>query len=195
MTGKFRKLYMLITIAVVSGIFTSTSANAGMMEFQGVSFSSSWTGDVFTLELDADTANLSGDWSDAIYIDSIAINDVGTWRDLTDIMLDGPGSFGGPIEGTGLNAGGCKSLAGGSNHPCWNGLATLSENMIFTFNFASTIGNYNDTPHVKVRFLDANMNKAGSLFSRDLFSTAVPEPTSLALMAIGLAALSFRRKK
>jgi len=66
----------------------------------------------------------------------------------------------------------------------------------FTFSGAAVISNYTDTPHLKVRFIDSNGNKTGSLLSADLPSVNVAEPSSLAIFGLGLAGLiSVRRKK
>jgi len=176
----------------------SMSAHAGMIidwEGTGVDFYSSWNGDTLRIEIDA--ANPTAGWANAVSIDSIAINapDAWSWGVPGDITLTGPDvSFDGPIDRVGLNAGGCqkdlipKNL--GKNHPCWTGLALLTDNMYFDFSFgAGLVSNHTDNPHLKVRFIDAGGNKVGSLLSADLHSVA--EPSVLLLMGAGLAGLGF----
>jgi hypothetical protein len=56
----------------------------------------------------------------------------------------------------------------------------------FTFSDVSLISSYVDNPHLKVRFVDGDGNKVGSLLSAN-----VPEPSVLLLMGAGLAGLGF----
>ena len=193
MNSMLRKLFGGIVLTI-AGLVPLT-ASAGLLTFDGATFSSSWAGDILTIRIDADPTHLTGGWTNAVKIDSIAINDVGSVDDPTDISLAGPGTFGGNIDGWGLDAGGCQDLSGGVNHPCWNGLADLADNMLFNFTFATGVANHTDSPHLKVRFLDAQGNKEGSLLSMDLPSVEVPEPGSVALLGLGLVALIGLRRK
>lgn len=174
-------------------------ASAGVItdwQGTGVDFYSTWL-DQYTLRIEIDAANPTGGWAKAKSIDSIAINSPGswTWSTATDITLAGPGTFGGKVASTGLNAGGCQGLTLGGNHQCWSGLAALVDNMYFDFTFADTalITHYTDNPHLKVRFVDANGSKVGSLLSQDLPSK-VPEPSSIVMLAIGVVGLIFGRR-
>lgn len=179
----------------------ASSANAGLIldwEGTGVDFYSSWL-DANTLRIEIDAANPMAGWASAVNIDSIAINGPGSWSwvNASDITLNGPGTFGGPIDGTGLNAGGCQGLTLGANHQCWSGLAALTDNMYFDFTFSggAVISNQTDNPHLKVRFVDANGGKVGSLLSQDLPSIKVSEPTTLGILGLGLLGLVYARRR
>ncbi|WP_339668802.1 PEP-CTERM sorting domain-containing protein [Dasania marina] len=180
---------------------TSLSASAGVInnwEGTGVDFFSSWIGDTLRIEIDAGNITAGSGWDGAVRIDSIAINDFGVaFANASDVTLDGPGaSFDGIADGWGLNANGCQALTGGVNHPCFSGSELLTNNMFFDFTFANAVSNYTDNPHLKVRFIDANGNKKGSLLSQDLPSrTVVPEPSSIALLFLGLAGLLASRRQ
>ena len=163
----------------------------------GVDFYSSWIS-ANTLRIEIDALNPIGGWAGAVNIDSIAINapDAWSWLNTSDITLSGPGTFGGAMNGTGLNASGCQGLTLGANHPCWSGLAALTDDMYFDFTFSggAVITDYTDNPHLKVRFVDANGGKVGSLLSADLPSK-VAEPSSIALLCVGVAGLVLARRK
>jgi hypothetical protein len=194
MTSMLRSTLGSIVLTFVG--LAPLAASAGLLTFQGATFSSSWSGNTLNLKIDADPTRLSGDWVNALKIDSIAINDVGNISSSTDIFLVGPGTFGGDIDGWGLNASGCQALTGGTNHPCWTGSADLDDGMLFSFTFAAGKAKLNETPHLKVRFLDSAGNKVGSLLSTDLGpDVQVPEPGSLALLGMSLVALVGLRRK
>ena len=51
------------------------TASAGLLTFQGVTFESTWSSNVMTIEIDA--AGRTDNWTNALFIEAIAINDVG----------------------------------------------------------------------------------------------------------------------
>jgi hypothetical protein len=151
---------ILAKISAAFALSFSINAHAGqILDWDGVDFFSSWL-DADTLRIEIDAANPTGGWADAVAIDSIAINgpDAWTWVNASDIDLSGPGTFSGPIDGTGLDANGCKAPppVSGKNHQCWSGYAALVDNMIFDFDFIgdSVVSDQTDNPHLKVRFID-----------------------------------------
>lgn len=188
-------------ISVVAAMLVAMNVHSGAItdwEGTGVDFYSSWIG-TDTLRIEIDAGSRSGGWANAVSIDSIAINspDAWSWVNTSDITLSAPGTFGGDIDGTGLNAGGCQGLSLGANHQCWAGEAGLTDNMFFDFSFSgdAVISAYTDNPHLKVRFVDANGSKVGSLLSADLQSVSVPEPSSVALFGLGLIGVAVARRK
>lgn len=188
---------ILTKIAVVIVLPFSISANAGFItdfEGTGVDFYSSWLdADTLRIEIDAGSITTGSGWDGATKIDSIAINGPWSWQVASDITLVGPVSttsgFSGGVDGTGLDANGCQGLSLGKNHQCWTGLADLQDDMLFDFTFSSPslISFQTDSPHLKVRFVDDNGGKIGSLLSQDVYS--IPEPSILLIFGIGLVAL------
>lgn len=182
-------------------LLSQGAAQAGVItdwQGTGVDFYSSWL-DATTLRIEIDAANPTGGWANAVSIDSIAINAPGawSWSSSSDITLNGPGTFSGGVMATGLNAKGCQGLTLGGNHQCWSGLATLTDDMYFDFSFAdpALISSYTDNPHLKVRFVDANGGKVGSLLSQDLPSVDVVEPSSIAMLLLGVCGLVVARRR
>ena len=52
-----------------------------------------------------------------------------------------------------------------------------------------------DTPHLKVRMVDANGGKVGSLLSADLEGVEVPEPSTFALLGVGCVGVYLGRRR
>ena len=181
---KLRKL-ALAPIAVAL-MLSGAPALAGTLTFQGVTFASSFAGNVLTIEIDA--AGRTGDWSSAVSMDVIAIKDVGTY---SGVSLLGPGGAWtySPNE---LDANGCTG--GVSGGACFSHSAVaLGDDMIFNFAFDGGPLSL-DAPHLKVHFLDASGGKQGSLLSQNI-ATAIPEPETYAMLLAGLGVLGFAARR
>jgi hypothetical protein len=173
------------------------AAHAGTLERQGVSFTSSWTGNVLTLEIDA--ANPTGGWADATTIGALQIKDIGQFSGV-ELTAAPQGAMDWTLSSSELNANGC---AGGSHvgmSLCYSGgHVALADNMVFQFTFTG-----GDTklasPHVKVNFFNGDGDKkVGSLLGANIpMAAPVPEPETYAMLLGGLAvmgALARRRNR
>jgi hypothetical protein len=76
----------LTALAALLGAMTMT-AQAGVLTLDGVTFTSSWSGNVLTLDIDA--ARRSGGWSGVTGLAALAIKGVGTYSSVS--VSGGPG--------------------------------------------------------------------------------------------------------
>jgi hypothetical protein len=170
----------LTALAALLGAMTMT-AHAGVLTLDGVTFTSSWSGNVLSLEINA--ARRSGGWSGATGLAALAIKGVGTYSSVS--VSGGPGGTGAwKLSTSELKASGCSGTGNGAagSRMCFYGQQiALADDMVFkfTFNGASVATN---EPHVKVEFVDARGNKVGSLLSQVLpastSATTPPTPTA-----------------
>lgn len=174
----------LAATALLTAGFTAT-ASAGTLTYQGVTFTSSYVGNVLTLEIDA--ANPLGDWATASTIGALQIKDIGTFDSVS--LAEAPGAaLGWALSPDELNANGCD----GGSHPnqsaCYYGAHVgLTNDMIFQFTFTGANTNLT-SPDVKVNFfVGDDTTKVGSLLSMNL--PAVPEPQTYAMLFGGLTVL------
>ena len=147
-------------------------AQAGVLKFQDVVFTTTWTSNVLTLEIDA--AKHSGDWSKASTLGALSLKDIGSFQSVT-VTSAPKGAAGWTMKARELNARGCAG--GGASRTttalCLSGAPiALSDNMVFTFTFSGGAPDL-DEPHLKVNFLDASNNKVGDLLSKKIVSAPV----------------------
>jgi len=207
----FRKLTLaLATVAAFA------PAHASLLTYQDVGFTTTWSNNVLTLEIDA--GQHSGDWSGAKALGALSLKDIGTFTSVK-VTAAPKGADAWTITSRELTANGCTGGAGSksdSTSLCLTGAPiALSDNMVFTFTF--TGAPILTQPHLKVNFLDSANNKVGDLLSQSIQSSAVvitppgsgtttgnenpsgqvPEPKTIALVFAGLALMGavIRKKR
>ncbi|ALK97976.1 hypothetical protein AM586_19000 [Massilia sp. WG5] len=142
-------------------------AHAGLLTTDGVTFSSNWSGNVLTLEIDA--AGRTDGWAKATGLAALELDGIGTYTGVS-VSAAPKGSTGWTVSASELNAQGCSSDTSGQagSRLCFFGQQiALSDDMVFSFNFSGK-GVQAIDPHVKVQFVDSSGKKAGDLLSQTL---------------------------
>lgn len=166
----------LTALAALLGATTMT-AQAGVLTTDGVTFTSSWSGNVLTLEIDA--AKHSGGWSGATGLAALAIKEVGTYSSVSVSGAPG-GTTAWKLSTSELKASGCSGTSNGAagSRMCFYGQQiALADDMVFKFTFNGTSVATTE-PHVKVEFVDAKGNKVGSLLSQTLPKSTATTPSA-----------------
>jgi hypothetical protein len=174
LTPIFRKIALALAAAAAFN-----QAQAGVLSFQDVVFTTTWTSKVLTLEIDA--ARHSGDWSSATMLGALSLKDLGSFTSVS-VTAAPNGVDAWTLNSKELNAKGCAGggAARSGTALCLSGAPiALADNMVFTFTFTGGTPDL-DEPHLKVRFVDASKNKVGSLLSQNIASTpvAVAQPVT-----------------
>lgn len=182
-------------LAALLGAGTLASAQAGTIEFQGVDFTSSWSGNVLTLEVDA--ANPTGSWAGATSLGALQLKDLGSFDNVSLTAAPG-GATNWTLSSKELNANGCTGGSHAGSSLCYSGAhLALADDMVFQFTFSGD--NVDPTsPQLKLTMFGADGNKkVGSLMGEHLVVSAVPEPQTYALMlgGLGLLGVMARRKR
>jgi hypothetical protein len=184
-----------IIAGLLAAGFTAAAASAGTLTYQGVTFTSTWSGNVLSLEIDA--AHPSGDWLTATTLGALQIKDIGTFDSVS--LTSAPGdAMSWTLSSNELTDNGCTGGSHVGMSLCYSGThVALTDDMLFQFTFTGTNTNFT-SPHLKLEmFNGAGGDKVGSLLSQNIPVAAVPEPQAYAMMFGGLAALAAlaRRRK
>lgn len=165
-------------------IVAASNASAGVIKQDGVVFTSTYVGNVLTLEIDA--ANRSGGWAGASAIDALSLKTIGGF---SGVSMRSSGGASWALTPSELNARGCAAVKGNAGATdmtrlCYTGAGiALADNMVFTFTFTGTPTL--SAPHLKVHFVDAKGSKVGSLLSLDFPWQAASVPVTSANGATG----------
>lgn len=177
-------------LALTAGV--AASSQAGSLTYQGVTFTSTWSGNLLTLEIDA--AKRSGDWLEATSIGALQLKDLGSFSDVT--LVSAPGlATNWTLSSNELNANGCAGGSHAGRSLCFSGeRVALADNMVFQFSFSGGAPEP-EAPHLKVNFFGEGERKVGSLLSQAI--APVPEPQTYAMMlgGLGLVGWMARRKR
>jgi hypothetical protein len=181
--NRARKLIALPVAVLALSASALIAPASAQVTMDGVTFTSSFTGNILTIEIDA-AGRIAG-WADALTIGALQVKNVGTFDSVTFM---GPGAASGwTVFDTELDANGCTGGSHAGMNACASGTqVTLTDDMIFTYTFTGA-GLDLTNPHVKVNFFGTGPDKVGSLLSMNV--PAVPEPSSYAMMLLGLGLL------
>lgn len=177
-------------LALLLAAACAAPAHAGVLVYQGVTFTSSTAGDVLRLEIDA--ASRSGDWAAATTMGAIELKDIGWFSSVS--LSAAPGAAAGwTYSDQELTAKGCDGGTLSNTNLCYSGThIALGDDMVFEFTFNGGAPVL-DAPHVKVNFFLGDGNKkVGSLLSQDVVQQVVvpmPEPGAALLLLVGLGAM------
>jgi PEP-CTERM motif len=203
---------------LLAAAFLSASAVSAMAT--PVTYTSIFEGTTFrisTIDGSANSLNLqilgalssTGGWASAVAFDNFALKDIGSG--ITGGTVS-PGTW--STSTLELNASGCSGGASGGVCFDANPAVALADDMNFRIDLSFAAG-YGLTigaqgPHLKVRFVDAQGGKVGSLLSTNLGQSTVvcdlgdacndtplrvPEPGSLALAGLALLAGAAVRRR
>lgn len=145
---------------------------AGLLTYQDVTFTSSWSGNTLTLEIDA--ANHGGDWAKAKGLAALELDGIGDYTGVSVVTAPN-GATGWTTSSSELNAKGCSGTTNGQagSRLCFYGQQIgLADDMVFSFTFSGNAVQAVD-PHVKVEFVSSKGNKVGSLLSQTLPASPV----------------------
>jgi hypothetical protein len=196
-TKTFQRAVLPLLLASACG-----AAQAGVLTFQGVTFTSTVTGKTLTLEIDA--AHPTGDWAQATTMGALELKNIGAFDGVQLVQAPGAASSW-TFSNNELTAKGCAG--GGPAHAaaCYAGAhVALADDMIFRFAFDGNALDL-DQPGLKVNFfIGDGKRKVGSILSQEIPADVVPpppslisEPRSAAMLLGGLLAMGLvkRRRK
>jgi hypothetical protein len=197
LTKTFKRALLPLLLATSCG-----AAQAGVLTFQGVTFTSSVTGKTLTLEIDA--AHPTGDWARATTIGALELKNIGTFDGVQLVQAPGAASTW-TLADNELTAKGCAGGRLVDTAACYSGThVALADDMIFRFVFDGA-GLDLDQPSLKVNFfIGDGKRKVGSILSQQIPAdevqpppSLISEPRSAAMLLGGLVVMGWvsRRRK
>jgi hypothetical protein len=178
------KMFLLAAVMVMSlGVVGTPASFANSLTFQNVTFGiNAVDSNNFSVSI-TNALNATGDWAGIASLADFSLKNIGT--------VSGVSLTGWSVSSLELNANGCGG--GDSGGFCFSKSPALPLTNNLTFNINYTSGTLDLTaPHLKVRFLDGNGEKQGSLLSQ---TVGAPEPSSLMLLGAAFAAVGVWRRK
>ena len=169
-------------MAVAACLGMAGSAGAGVLTFQGVTFTTSFAANVLRLEIDA--ASPIGDWSTATTLGMLGLKDVGSFSSVS-LTAAPPGGLSWTINNNELSANGCIDGANPMKVCAFGTHLALTDDMVFEFTFSGGTQNF-ASPHLKVGMYEGDSpDKVGSLLSMNI--PPIPEPATYGMLLAGLA--------
>lgn len=169
-------------MAVAACLGMAGSAGAGVLTFQGVTFTTSFAANVLRLEIDA--ASPTGDWSTATTLGMLGLKDVGSFSSVS-LTAAPPGGLSWTINNNELSANGCIDGANPMKVCAFGTHLALADDMVFEFTFSGGTQNF-ASPHLKVGMYEGDSpDKVGSLLSMNI--PPIPEPATYGMLLAGLA--------